>query len=85
MSEGRTHDWRELCLEAVSEPNPERRMAIVVELARILRKDVHKFGPLRVDIGRRQVTRNDKPVCLTQREFQLLRHLIDTGRKPCLS
>jgi hypothetical protein len=31
------------------------------------------------------VTRNDKPVCLTQREFQLLRHLIDTGRKPCLS
>jgi DNA-binding winged helix-turn-helix (wHTH) protein len=82
MSEMRTHDWRELCLEAVSEPDPERRMAIVVELGRILRKDVHEFGPLRVDVGRRQVTRNDKPVCLTQLEFQLLRHLIERAGSP---
>jgi DNA-binding winged helix-turn-helix (wHTH) protein len=82
MSETRTHDWRELCLEAVSEPDPERRMAIVVELGRILTKDVHEFGPLRVDVGRRQVTQNGKPVCLTQLEFQLLRHLIERAGSP---
>ena len=82
MSERRTHDWRELCLEAVSEPNPERRMAIVVELGRILRNDVHEFGSLRVDVGRRQVTRNDKPVCLTELEFQLLRLLMERAGSP---
>jgi DNA-binding response OmpR family regulator len=82
MSETRTHDWRELCLEAVSEPDPERRLAIVVELGRILHKDVHKFGPLRVDFGRRQVTRNGKPVYLTLLQFQLLRHFIERAGSP---
>jgi DNA-binding winged helix-turn-helix (wHTH) protein len=82
MSETRTHDWRELCLEAVSEPDPERRMAIVVELGRILCKDVHESGPRRVDVRRPQVTRNDKPVCLIQLEFQLLRHLMERAGSP---
>jgi DNA-binding winged helix-turn-helix (wHTH) protein len=82
MSETRTHDWRELCLEAVSEPNPVRLMAIVVELGRILREDVHEFGSLRVDVGHRQVTQNGKPVCLTQLEFQLLRHLMERAGSP---
>jgi hypothetical protein len=66
MSETRTHEWRELCLEALSEPNPDRCMAIVVELGRIIRKDVHKFGPLRIDVGSAQVRRNGKPVYLNQ-------------------
>jgi DNA-binding response OmpR family regulator len=82
MSETRTSEWRELCLEAASESDSERRLAIVVELGRILRKDVHKFGTLRVDVGRRHVTRNDKPVCLTELEFQLLRHLIERAGRP---
>ena len=82
MSETRTPEWRELCLEAASESDPERRMAIVVKLGRILNKDVHKFGPLRVDVGRRQVTRNGKPVCLTELEFQLLRHFIERAGRP---
>src|SRR5215475_5341748 len=82
MSETRTRDWRELCFEALSESDPERRMAIVLELGRILRKDVHQFGPLRVDVGRRQVTRNGKPVCLTELEFQLLRHFIERAGRP---
>lgn len=77
MSETRTHEWRELCLEALSEPNAERRTAIVVELGRILRKDVHKFGPLRVDVGSAQVSQNGKPVYLTKLEFRLLRHFIE--------
>jgi DNA-binding winged helix-turn-helix (wHTH) protein len=82
MSETRTPEWRELCLEAASESDPQRRMAIVVKLGRILHKDVHKFGPLRVDVGRRQVTRNGKPVCLTELEFQLLRHFIERAGRP---
>jgi hypothetical protein len=82
MSETRTPEWRELCLEAASESNPERRKAIVVKLGRILQKDVLKFGPLRVDVGRRQVTRNGKPVCLTELEFQLLRHFIERAGRP---
>jgi two-component system alkaline phosphatase synthesis response regulator PhoP len=52
-------------------------MAIVVELSRILRKDVHKFGPLRIDVGSAQVRRNGKPVYLTKLEFRLLRHFIE--------
>jgi DNA-binding response OmpR family regulator len=57
-------------------------MAIVVKLGRILHKDVLKFGPLGVDVGRRQVTRNGKPICLTELEFQLLRHFIERAGRP---
>jgi DNA-binding response OmpR family regulator len=57
-------------------------MAIVVELGRILHEDIHQFGPLRVDIGRRQVTRDGKPVWLTQLEFKLLCHFIERAGSP---
>jgi two-component system alkaline phosphatase synthesis response regulator PhoP len=38
---------------------------------------VHQFGPIRVDLRRAEVTRNDKPLYLSAREFQLLRYLIE--------
>ena len=82
MSKTRTREWQELCLKAVSEMDPERRMAIVLELSRILRKVVYNFGPLRIDVGRAKVTRNGKPVYLTNLEFRLLRHFIERAGSP---
>ena len=42
---------------------------------------VFDFGPLRVDLRRREVTRDQNPVTLAAREFQLLQYLIEqTGR-----
>jgi two-component system alkaline phosphatase synthesis response regulator PhoP len=42
---------------------------------------VFEFGPIRVDLRRREVTREEKPVILAAREFQLLQYLIEqTGR-----
>lgn len=38
---------------------------------------VHQFGPIRVDLRRAEVTRDGTPVCLSAREFQLLRYLIE--------
>ena len=38
---------------------------------------IHEFGDLRVDMRRIEVTLNGDPVCLTAREFQLLRYLIE--------
>lgn len=38
---------------------------------------VHQFGAIRVDIRRAEVTRNEKPVYLSAREFQLLRYFIE--------
>jgi len=38
---------------------------------------VHQFGSIRVDLRRGEVTREDKPVYLSAREFQLLRYLIE--------
>jgi two-component system alkaline phosphatase synthesis response regulator PhoP len=38
---------------------------------------VHQFGSIRVDMRRGEVTRGDKPVYLSAREFQLLRYLIE--------
>ena len=38
---------------------------------------IHQFGSIRVDARRREVTRNDKPVYLTEREFELLEYLIE--------
>ena len=40
-------------------------------------RGIHEFGELRVDIRRIEVTVNGEPVCLTAREFQLLRYLIE--------
>ena len=42
---------------------------------------VFEFGPIRVDLRRREVTREEKPITLAAREFQLLQYLIEqTGR-----
>jgi DNA-binding response OmpR family regulator len=76
------HEWRELCLEGVSETDPERKIAIFLELGRILRNDVHEFGPLLVDVGQARVTRNGEAVYLTHLEFRLLRHFIDRAGSP---
>jgi two-component system alkaline phosphatase synthesis response regulator PhoP len=38
---------------------------------------VHQFGPICVDLRRSQVTKDDKPVYLSAREFQLLRYFIE--------
>jgi two-component system alkaline phosphatase synthesis response regulator PhoP len=38
---------------------------------------VFQFGSIRVDIRRAEVTRDDKPVYLSAREFQLLRYFIE--------
>jgi two-component system alkaline phosphatase synthesis response regulator PhoP len=38
---------------------------------------VHQFGPIVVDLRRAEVTRDDKPLYLSAREFQLLRYLIE--------
>lgn len=37
----------------------------------------YEFGSIRVDVRQGQVTKNDKPVYLTSREFHLLRYLIE--------
>lgn len=39
--------------------------------------DVYQFGTLRVDLRRTSVTRNNKPVNVSAREFKLLRYLIE--------
>ena len=82
MSKTPTSEWRTLCLQAVAEVEPERKMAIVAELGRLLRNDIHKFGTVRIDCGRAEVTRNGKPVYLTNLEFQLLRHFIKRAGSP---
>jgi two-component system alkaline phosphatase synthesis response regulator PhoP len=38
---------------------------------------VHQFGSIRVDLRRAEVTRGDKPLYLSAREFQLLRYFIE--------
>jgi two-component system, OmpR family, alkaline phosphatase synthesis response regulator PhoP len=38
---------------------------------------VHQFGSIRVDLRRAEVTRDEKPLYLSAREFQLLRYFIE--------
>jgi two-component system, OmpR family, alkaline phosphatase synthesis response regulator PhoP len=38
---------------------------------------IHQFGAIRVDLRRAEVTRDDKPLYLSAREFQLLRYLME--------
>ena len=77
MSEAWTDGWREICLQAMVEAEPDRRMAILERLRCILRKDDHKYGPLWVDFGRAEVKRNGRTVYLTTLELRLLRYLIE--------
>ena len=39
-------------------------------------RGVHDFGPLHIDVPRKEVTRDGKPVYLTNREFELLYYLL---------
>ena len=82
LSKTRTHEWRNLCLLAATENDPARRMALVRELSRFLHNDMYNFGSLRVDVERAKVTRNGKPVYLTNLEFRLLRHFIERTGSP---
>jgi len=77
MSETQANEWREICLQAMWELEPDRRMAILEKLGRILHTDKHEFGPLWVDFRNAEVKRNGNPVYLTNLEFRLLRYLIE--------
>jgi DNA-binding response OmpR family regulator len=77
MSEAWTDGWRELCLQALCELEPERRMAVLEKLRCILRKETHEFGPLWVDFPNAEVKRNGNLVSLRNLEFRLLRYLIE--------
>ena len=77
MSETRKSEWREICLQAMLEVEPDRRMAILERLGRILCRDNHEYGPLWVDFGHAEVKRNGSPVYLTNMELRLLRYLMD--------
>jgi DNA-binding response OmpR family regulator len=77
MYQTRTNEWIEICLQAMWELEPDRRMAILEKLGRFLRTDKHEFGPLLVDFGNAEVKRNGNPVYLTNLEFRLLRYLVE--------
>jgi DNA-binding response OmpR family regulator len=77
MSDTHTREWRELCLQALTEMDPKRRMAIVLKLRHILRRDVHQLGPLWIDFESAEVKRDGKPIFLTNLEFRLLAYLIE--------
>jgi len=51
-------------------------MAVAERLRRIVRKETHKFGSLRVDFANAEVRRNGNLVSLSNLEFRLLRYLI---------
>ncbi len=82
MSETRTNEWRDTCLKAVCELEPDRRMAIIEKLRRILRRDNHKYGPLWIDFGHAEVKRNGSPVHLKNLELRLLRYLVERAGSP---
>ncbi len=77
MSETRTSEWRKICLQAMLEVEPDRRMAVLEKLGRILRNENQNYGPLWVDFGHGEVKRNGCPVYLTNLELRLLRYLIE--------
>jgi two-component system, OmpR family, alkaline phosphatase synthesis response regulator PhoP len=77
MSDTPTNEWRKVCLEALLEVEPERRIAILEKLGRIVRKEAHDFGPLWVDFSRGEVRRNGRVINLTNLELRLLRYLVE--------
>jgi hypothetical protein len=48
MTSKQQRDWQELCLKVVMEPDPQKQIAIVVELNRILQKQTEKRSPARI-------------------------------------
>jgi two-component system, OmpR family, alkaline phosphatase synthesis response regulator PhoP len=82
MSDTWTDEWRKVCLEALCEVEPERRIAIVEKLGRIARKERHEFGTLWVDFTRGEVRRNGTILSLTNLELRLLRYLLERVGNP---
>jgi len=64
-----TQEHRELAEKALGRPQGNPRATPG--------RGIHEFGELRVDMRRVEVTLNGEPVCLTARQFQLLRYLIE--------
>jgi len=58
MSEPWTDGWRELCLQALCEFEPERRMVVLERMRGVLCKETHKFGPLWADFANAEVKRD---------------------------
>ena len=63
---------------------PFKSAELVARIQALLRRvptrsgqGVYQFGPIRVDFRRAEVTKDNKPVHLSAREFQLLRYLIE--------
>ena len=63
---------------------PFEAVELLVRVEALLRRapvqagrGVHQIGALRVDVGRKEVTRDGKPIYLSGREFQLLRYLME--------
>lgn len=63
---------------------PFHSTELIVRIEALLRrvpasqgKGVHNFGSLRIDVARKQVTRDGKPIHLSGKEFHLLRYLMD--------
>jgi len=67
---------------------PFESAELIVRIEALLRRaptqagrGVHQIGALRVDIARKEVTREGKPIHLSGREFQLLRYFMErTGQ-----
>lgn len=63
---------------------PFKAVELIARIEALLRRvpirsghGTHQFGSVRVDIRRSEVTKNDKPLHLSAREFQLLRYFIE--------
>ena len=63
---------------------PFESAELIVRIEALLRRaptqagrGVHQIGALRVDIARKEVTREGKPIHLSGREFQLLRYFME--------
>jgi two-component system, OmpR family, alkaline phosphatase synthesis response regulator PhoP len=63
---------------------PFKAIELIARIEALLRRvpvrsgrGVHQFGSIGVDLRRAEVTRDDKPLYLSAREFQLLRYFIE--------
>jgi two-component system, OmpR family, alkaline phosphatase synthesis response regulator PhoP len=63
---------------------PFKAIELIARIEALLRRvpvrsgrGVHQFGSIRVDLRRAEVTRDNKPLYLSAREFQLLRYFIE--------
>ena len=89
-------DWREkvACLDAGADDylaKPFEPRELLLRIGTILRRttapdppqnSIVLFGTCQFDLDRGVLTRNDKPVRLTSREIQLLRHFAREPNKP---